>query len=466
MKNILYSFIHCTGPILPLVVLSCSFWIVNPVVAAPIPDTSGQKELKAYRDSLRRDLKEARINTNDKSTPNFTTARKALAHAFTNPYGKHNPEVVLQAAQTEYRCFQTERNKPASGGKMDEKVIYESSAAGFQYYVQAYQMFRDPKISKHFKSPSAKVYQQMRSNAYDLYRSTQGFRATAGYYYKQKDWKKSYTYFKLASDAIDSELLLDFANVQPAMNADFARFRVDSIRQQLLYSRAVTAVLMEDHQLAVKELEAARYTGIESNRVRQQLCKEYLVLKDTIGYERSLREGVSVLPSEPWYAENLLNLYLLKNDHPKALSIIDLVIKNAPGNAHNIELKGQLLEESGNVELAEEMYQLAVGYDSTLLVSYSALGRIYFNRAMAQETAMADARKFDKIYDVVVPMYEKALPYYDKAYQNDKERKDESIGAAIRTILYKRFQSPKCRNARKLIRRYNEVSKAYGMGTL
>ena len=79
---------------------------------------------------------------------------------------------------------------------------------------------------------------------------------------------------------------------------------------------------------------------------------------------------------------------------------------------------------------------------------------------------MVEARQFSKIYDVVVPMYEKALPYYNKAFENDKERKDESIALAIRTILYKRFQSPKCRNAKQLIRRYNEVSRAYGMSGL
>ena len=448
-----------------LFLLFCLVCHVTDAVAIPfIPkDNNAEKELKALRDSLKRDLKEARINSNDKTSPNFSSARASLQHAFKNPYGKNNPEVFLQAANTEYMCFQTERNKPASGGKMDEKVIYASTAAGFQYYAKAYRLYHDPKVGKSVSMPSAKVFQQMRSNAYELYRSTQGFRATAGYYFKQKDWKSAYTYFKLASESLDCNMLTDFANANPAMKADFEKFRVDSIRQQLIYSCAVTAVLLEDHLLAVKELEAARFTGIEPNRVRQQLCQEYLMLKDTIGYERSLRDGVAVLPNEPWFAENLLNLYLSQNDHRQALSVIDLVIQNAPDNAHNAELKGQLLDETGNTEEAEACYKMAILYDSTLLVSYSALGRIYFNRAIELENHMIEARQFDKIYDVVVPKYELALPYYEKAYQNDKERKDSSIASAIRTILYKRFQSPKCKNAKALILRYNEVSLAYGM---
>lgn len=443
-----------------------SISLVGKASAATEVSKIGQKELKLFRDSLKRDLREARINTNDKTRPDFTAARRALEHAFNNPLGKNNPEVLLQAANTEYQCFQTERNRPAMGGRMDEKVIYASTAAGFEYYDQAYKLYHQPAISKNYATPSTKVYQQMQSNAYDLYRSTQGFRATAGYYYKQKDWAMSYKFFRMALEAMDCDLLNDFANSFPNMKDDFSKFRVDSVRQRMLYSCAVTAVLKGDHKLAIRELEAARYSGIEPNRVRQQLCKEYLILKDTVGYERTLKEGVSVLPSEPWYAENLLNLYLSKNDHKNALSVIDLVIKNAPGNAHNVELKGQLLDESGNTTAAEEIYKLAIAYDSTLLISYSSLGRIYFNRAIEHENAMVEARQFSKIYDVVVPMYEKALPYYNKAFENDKERKDESIALAIRTILYKRFQSPKCRNAKQLIRRYNEVSRAYGMSGL
>lgn len=424
------------------------------------------KEQKAYRDSLKRDIREARFNTNDKAKPNFTEARRYLEHAMQNPYGKNNPEVILQAAHTEYQCFHTERNRPANGGKMDEKIIYASTATGFNYYCQAYQMYRHPVKGSNIQQPNEKSYMQMRSNAYDLYRCTQGFRATAGYYAKQKNWKQAHFYYKMAIDAMDSEILRDYARLNYAVKMDFDKFRTDSIRQRLLYSCAVTAVQMQDHELAVKELEVAKYSGIEPNRIRQQLCKEYLILEDTVGYERALLEAANLLPKEPWYPENLLNLYLLRNRHAQALSIIDRVIELSPLNARTIELKGQLLDEAGDLDGAITAYMTAINIDSTLVVSYSAMGRIYFNRAIETENALVEARKFDDIYKVAVPKYEEALPYYNKAYDNDKERKDESIASAIRTILYKRFQSPKCKNPKPLIRRYNEVSKAYGMSTL
>ncbi len=432
---------------------------------APV-DRLSPKEQKAYRDSLKRDLREARFNTNDKSKPNFGEARRYLEHALQNPYGKNNPEVILQAAHTEYQCFQTERNRPANGGKMDEKIIYASTATGFNYYCQAYQMYRHPAKGTTIQQPNAKAYLQMRSNAYDLYRCTQGFRATAGYYAKQKDWKQAHVYYKMALSAMDSEILRDYARSNYAVKLDFDKFCSDSIRQRLLYACAVTAVQMKDHELAVQELEVAKFSGIEPNRIRQQLCKEYLALKDTAGYERALLEATNLLPKEPWYPENLLNLYLARNRHAQALSIIDRVIELSPRNARTLELKGQLLDEAGDLDGAIIAFMTAINMDSTLVVSYSSMGRIYFNRAIEAENDLVEARLFDKIYTVAVPLYEEALPYYNKAFENDKDRKDESIASAIRTILYKRFQSPKCRNPKPLIRRYNEVSKAYGLNPL
>lgn len=470
-----------------LLILSIALWFFDapmqvvandavPHVASAMPAASvsaeqmtkeERKALKAQRDSLKSWLKNARYYTNNRTARNFDTARKYLEKCLKSPLGKDNVVVYLQAANTEYQCFQTERNKPASNKSMDVKVIYASTSAGFQYYSKAYQMAMHPAAAQEQKKPLAtKVLIQMRNEAYDLYRTTQGFRANAGYYYNQKDYKQAYTYFMLAQSAMDDEILTSYAHLNTQMRADFAKFTTDSIRNQLIYSCAVTAVQMGGDSLIIAELEKAKTTGIETNRIYQQLCQKYLSLADTLHYEQTLIEGDSAVSTEPWYAQNLLNLYLSQANHSKALSVIDEVIEDTPENAKNVELKGRLLDEAGRTHEAEQEYLKAIAMDSTLLISYSSLGRIYFNRAVEREQQMIEQRLFDEIYDECVPMYELALPFYNKAFENDKDRTDSSIPEAMRTILFKRFQSPKCKRPRPLIRRYNEVSKAYGWSTL
>lgn len=419
------------------------------------------KLVKVQSDSLKLCLKEARYYTNDKQSYNFDKARGFLKLAFANPQGKDNVDVLLQAAHTEYQCFQTERNKPASNKKIDEKVIYNSTAAGFEYYQHAYdKLMNGDRVLKN------KQMQQIRSNAYDLFRATQGFRATAGYYYTKQDYKQAYKYFRMGLNALDSRILNDFAKYNGAMSLDFDRFHNDSVRNRLMYSCAVSAVKTGDHLLSIRELEAVKRCGIETKLVYQQLSLEYEAADNMEGYERTLREGTYLMPEEIWFPQNLLNLYLSQHELAKALPIAEQLIALAPDNAANYELRGRLLEEMNKVDEAEKAYLDALHIDPLLLTSNTNLGRIYFNRAVATEEEYIESRRFNKIYAEVVPLYEKALPYYYKAYESDLKHEDASIATAIRTILYKRFQNPKCKDAKVLIAKYNEVSKAYGMTTL
>lgn len=427
------------------------------------------RQQKAEQDSLKHWMKEARQNTNDKAKPNFNRARAAMRKALASTYGKDNAEVLHQAATTEYVSFQNERNKPANGGKMDEKVIYAATAAGFRYYSQAYQLYHHPEHSNQLvtvKTPSRKDLQLMRTNAYELFRVTQGFRATAGYYSQQKNWKSAHEFFDLALQSIDSEILADYAADNSEMRADFERFRTDSLRSQLTYSRAVTAVMMGDHELSIRELSAARTCGVETNGVYQQLCNEYLAVGDSAGYIATLTEGVTAVPGEAWFPERLLNIHLAHADYESALSAIDNVIATTPGNASNIELKARLLDELGRDDEAEPIYLEAISLDSTLFISYMNLGSICYNRAVIRENALVEQRQFDAIYDEAVPLYELALPYYFKAFELDTKREDDRIPEAIRTILFKRFQDARCTNSHELIRLYNKVSRAYGWSTL
>lgn len=427
------------------------------------------RQQKAAKDSLRVWLKEARQNANDKAKPNFSRARAALRKAMSNPYGTDNADVLLLAANTEYLCFNNERNKPATGGKIDEKVIYSSTADGFHYYCKAYDMFHHPEAfptMQGVKPLSRKELAQMRSNAYELFRATRGFRATAGYYAQQKNWGKAHEFFSLALHSLDCEMLTDYAAESDQVDADFQSFRTDSLRSHLLHSCAVTAVMTGDHQLAITELSAARHCGVETNGVYQQLCKEYLAVGDSLHYLAMLQEGMSVVSSESWFPERLLNHYLQRSDYELALTVIDRVIATSSDSANNLQMKARLLDQLGRDDEAVPYYQQAISLDSTLFISYMNLGSICYNRAVACENELVDQRRFDAIYDEAVPLYELALPYYNRAFDLDVKREDSRIPEAIRTILFKRFQSPRCTNSRELIKRYNEVSRAYGWSTL
>lgn len=411
------------------------------------------KELNGY-------IKEAKKLSEMPDKPDFAGARAAIAKGFENPKGATSADLHFQAAQVEYACFNFERNKPATGGKMDEKIVYETTSKAYEYYSKAYELYAIPNEKGKVND---KNNETILTNAFDVYRCTGAFRANAGYYYGLKDWKAAYDYFNLSITATESKIINDHAAANPVAQQELSAYLADSTKNQTAFNRAVVAIYMEDHNLAIKELEYMKDKNYETNLIYQSLCREYLAINDSASFINLLQEGVKKMPEEPWYSTNLLNIYIDRKDYEAATKSIESIVASDPNNARYVDLKGRLLEMQGDVEGAITAYKKAVEIDPTQGSSYSNLGRVYFNKATDKENELYDQRKYDDVDKVAGPMYLEALPFYEKAFQYDTKHEDNTIANALRTIYYKEFQKPSCPNKKELIAKYNEVSVAYGL---
>ena len=108
-------------------------------------------------------------------------------------------------------------------------------------------------------------------------------------------------------------------------------------------------------------------------------------------------------------------------------------------------------------------YLRSYDLDSTQANVCSYIGRIHYNQAVALKAKLYDQRKFKQIDKELQPIYEQALPWYERAFQYDTMHQDKTIPVAIREILYSRFTQARCPNRAELIDQYNEVSRAYGL---
>lgn len=413
---------------------------------------AAKEELKAFNKAL----KEAK-KASEGTTPDFAAARAAIATAQANSNSKDNPEFYFAAGEVEYAQMNNERNKPALGGKMDEKTIYDCTDAAYDYYTKAYELYKA-------QDPKAKNLETAKAHAFECYQITGGLRANAGYWYNAKDWKKAYAAFSKSIEATQSDLIKEGAAQNPILQETvYAPLAADSTINQTMFNRAVVAIYSEDHNLAITALEAMKDKNYETNLIYQSLAKEYLALQDTAKFVDLLKDGVQKMPEEPWYATSLMNVYLEQKNYAEAANYIDNIIKSDPNNARFVDLKGRLLEMQGDNAAAEECYKKATELDATNYQSWSNLGRIAFNRATDKENELYDKKKYDSVDKEAGPLYDAALPYYEKAFAFDSERSDNTIANAMRTILYKKFQKPSCPNKKELIEQYNEVSRAYGL---
>jgi tetratricopeptide (TPR) repeat protein len=176
-----------------------------------------------------------------------------------------------------------------------------------------------------------------------------------------------------------------------------------------------------------------------------------------------LISAIETLPRNTWFQRNLLQIYLDRQNWKEAEQIADRCIAVDSTDAQTICVRGQLYEIRGEVENAMTQYLRSYALDSTQANVCSYIGRIHYNKAVALKSKLYDQRRFKQINRELQPIYNEALPWYERAYQYDTLHQDKTIPVAIREILYSRFTQDRCPNRSELIDQYNEVSRAYGL---
>ena len=421
---------------------------------------------KEARKELAKCLKEAKIYSTEgiqatkanASRPKFASARKEIEKAKKSPIFKENEaDIIYAAADVELFCYNAERNRPANKEKIDESVLYDSSFDAFSLYMQAYELYsseENPKANKKEKSAIQK-------KAWPLFTATGGFRVNAAFAFEKKDWTKSHACWDLFIRSIDSDMVKDFVSGNSHANSELMLFAQDSIINHAKYFRALTSVLAEDHLQAIEELKEMRYSGYEQNFVFQELARQYKAIGEKTLYENTLIEGVQLLTKDPWFAQNLMNIYLESKDYDAASKVIDALLIADFNNPTYLSLKGTLVELQGNSDEALKYLERAYAIDSTNVDINSNLGRIWYNKGNLVETTYFDKRQFAIGEELSMPYYLKAVKYYLKAYEADAEHKDVTIANGVRNVLYKQFMRADCPNPYELINKYNEVSRAY-----
>lgn len=452
-----------------LSIFSLTFTLLSASAYAQATD-SVVVDVKAAKKELAKSMKEARTfategtqgTKRDAVKGKFASARAQIDKAKANPlFADNKADVLLVAADVEYLCYNTERNMPAINEKIDNNILYTSSYEAFSLYSQAYDLYSSEANPK----ANSKVRNIIQKKAWPLFTATGGLRVNAAYAYEQKNWKQSHDCWELYLNALDSKLVKDATEHNDRWRGELILLSGDSIVNHAKYFRALTSVLAEDHETAIKELKDMRYLGYETNFVFQELARQYLIVGEQTLYENTLVEGAKLLPKDPWFTQNLMNISLENKDYDAAALVIDALLKADPDNPINLSLKGTLVELQGNSDEALKYLERAYALDSTNVDVNSNLGRVWYNKGNVIETAYFDKRQYTIAEELSMPYYLKAVHYYMKAYEADTDHSDKTIANGIRNVLYKQFMKADCPNPQELIKIYNDVSKDYGLPT-
>jgi predicted Zn-dependent protease len=186
------------------------------------------------------------------------------------------------------------------------------------------------------------------------------------------------------------------------------------------YYAAISASSANMHDRSVKLFENLKDKNYQMNSVYQNLAAEYLSVKDTANYLKTLQEGIEKLPKQSWYMQNLINFYIHTNKIKDALVYLNAAIEREPLFSQYQFVKGQLYLTLENFDEANKALNKAIEMDPTNPDIYAELGRSYYNKAVKmsiEANKIKDTNTYKKEEAKVDEVFKEAIPFYKKAIE-------------------------------------------------
>ncbi len=355
------------------------------------------------------------------TTPNFAEARTMIKGALENPETKDQAKTWYVAGFIEDQQFSAERTKQMLGQKPNEPVMYEALYNTLPYFLKAYELDQLPNEKGKVKPKHTKDIKGILS-ANHVYYINGG-----AYYFDQKDYAKAYDFFQQFLQISDHPMFKDTPTA--------AR---DSNFMTVQFYAAVAATQLKDSKKAIAALERAKNTEFRQNDVYQYLCYEYEQAKDSVGLERTLKEGMEKFPDEKYYLLSLINNYIYSNRNEQAIEYLNAAIQKEPNNAQLYDVMGRVYETGvKDVTKAEEFFKKAVSMDGNNPEFLANLGRVYYNlgvNKLGEANSITDTQKYQEESAKAKDFFKQAMPYFEKAHQLKADNKDYMT--ALRGIYY------------------------------
>lgn len=423
----------------------------------------GEELDKAYRDSLALHYKLASRAIGNARTINISEARKHanrllyLADSLQQPMA----EFYALAGQVEDMSFNYERNKPATGGKTNEKECLSAAKKCYLYNQKAYNDFTSH--PEDYNKKILKSVPALQQKALSYYLLTKGFQVNAGQSFKEKNLEQSLEEFLMSFDGSQSPFLLDVYKKDTITYKGFATYLADSTQCRTLSNCAsiTTALARYDESLAYYDsLKVRQY---QPDKVFRSTVSIYATLTDTLSMKNELRSAIEVMPEDTWFQKNLLQLHIDKHEWDTAKVVADRIIELDSTDVLVLNIVGQLHEIEQHPFEALQIYLKSYALDSMQMDVCSHIGRIYYNRVVQTKEKLFNQRKTSQAVSKLTPFYDQSGEWYNRAYELDTEHKDPTIAQALREILYFHFTQTRCPNRAELIAKYNEISRNYGL---
>ena len=365
-------------------------------------------------------VKSAKADANA-TPPNFTEARNQIKGALEHEETKELAETWFTAGWIENKEFDTENGNQIMGKGVNEETMYTALFNILSYFEKADELDLLP-------DSKGKVKPKYRKDMKAILRANHNHLINGGaYYYEKRNFSKAYDFFSQYLTMPDLTMFADEAFIA----------KEDTNYLKIKFFAGLTASQMENHEKAVVLYEDLKALDYNPKETYKYLAYEYDILKDTVNFIKTLRDGADKFPGDSYFLLNLINQYIYTGQKDEAVDYLNKAIAQNPDDPQLYNVLGTLYEERKEAEKAQEYFDKALSLDPESAETQANIGRIYFNkgvelRAIANE--ISDQKKYTEALAVSNEKFKQALPYFEKAHQIDPE--ERGYMDALKSLYY------------------------------
>ena len=373
----------------------------------------------------------------DAETPDYAGARAAIAEALQNDETKDLANTWYIAGFIGYKEFETNNLKRQMGQNINidqwGAAVYES----VNYWNKAYELALVPTYDK-----KGKAKYDTRTPKSILPKMTEYFQfqpmIAAGFNaYEANDPSLAYDMFVAHCNIPDSKIMQD--NLE-----ELAKLLRDSSYYTCLYYAGRFAYEAERYEEAVATLQRMNSEHANANALRKEIIyaneyiyQIYIEQKDTVNAVEFIKGCIDLFPEEPWFMQNLINLYINSGQEEKAIEYLDIAIAREPNVGQYYNSKGSILARIGRFEDSFKAFEQAIAIEPNNALFLETLGFAYVDlgNKLNDDAAYLDAKAYAKAKVEIDAAFQKALPYFEKAYELEPDNYD--FKRSLRSLYYR-----------------------------
>ncbi len=370
-------------------------------------------------------------------TPDYAGARAAIAEALQNDETKDLANTWYVAGFIGYKEFENANFKRQVGQNIDVKSWGAAVQESLGYWAKAYDMAQVPTYDKKGKAKyDTKTPKSILPKVVEYFQFQPliiaGFDA-----YSANDPSLAYDLFMAHNNIPEMKMMQD--NPEEA-----AKLLRDTSYYTCIYYAGRFAYEAERFDEAIATLERMNSEHANANALRKEIIfaneyiyQIYLETKDTVNAIASIQKSIDLFPEEPWFMQNLINLYINSGQEDKAIEYLDIAISREPNVGQYYNSKGSILARTGRFEESFKAFEQAIAIEPNNALFLETLGFAYVDlgNKLNDDAVYLDAKAYAKAKVDIDKAFQNALPYFEKAYELEPDNYDYK--RSLRSLYYR-----------------------------